>query len=222
MNELMSAATSLPKFTDYIWALARLPDSWLIVARNLVPAVGVWFFGWSVELTAFNYWFDGVSALGAMIGVLLAGTIPEGARQRDLPPIAWVMFWFAMMFFVFGACAIPYWLLLNSHLGVVHLDVVGKLFDGKPSLWLAFGALLASHVWNALRAGYAGLANDAVKRRFGAQFWTLLIRAVAMLIVSHLGSAVLFVPGMALVLMALETRPLLRERMPNSAKPLQR
>ncbi len=57
------------------------------------------------------------------------------------------------------------------------------------------------------------MANEKLKQRFSMQFWTLLIRAGTMLVITHLGSVAFFVPMMALVLTALETWPLMRERM---------
>jgi hypothetical protein len=122
------------------------------------------------------------------------------------------MLWLMLMGIVFRICGIPYWLLLNSHLGALQLDVVGKQFDRVPGLWLSFGAIIIGDFWNAWRAGYAGMANDQLKQRLDMPFWSLLVRAGAMLVVMHLGSAASFVPLMALVLLALESRPLLRER----------
>lgn len=202
------AAESL-KPIDYARTLAFLPDFWLTVARNLIPVIGVGLFGWSAELTAFNYWFDGVSSLGAMIGVVLASGIAASGRRPNAPPAVFAMLWLMLMGIVFGTCAIPYWLLLNSHLGVLNLDAVGLQFAQRPGLWLTFSALVVSHFWNAVRAGYAGMENDRLKRRFSNQFWTLLIRAGAMFAISHLGSTALLVPMMALVLIVLETRPMI-------------
>jgi hypothetical protein len=122
------------------------------------------------------------------------------------------MLWLMLMGIVFRICGIPYWLLLNSHLGALQLDVVGKQFDRAPGLWLSFGAIIIRNFWNAWRAGYASMANDQLKQRLDMPFWSLLVRAGAMLVVIHLGSAASFVPLMALVLLALESRPLLRER----------
>jgi hypothetical protein len=34
-----------------------------VVARNMIPVVGIYVFGWSVAVAVFNYWFDGLTAL---------------------------------------------------------------------------------------------------------------------------------------------------------------
>jgi len=213
-----SPATESLRVSDYVRVWAMLPDSWLIVGRNLIPVAGVAFFGWSVALTSFNYWFDGVSSLAALIGVVMFGALTDSTRKRDLPLVAVAMLWLMLMGIVFGICGIPYWLLLNSHLGVLPLDVVANEFARTPGLLLTFAAIVVGNFSNAWRAGYAGAANDQLKRRFDAQFWTLLVRAVAMLVITHLGSAAFFVPMMALALTFLEARPLLRERIEAGAK----
>ena len=211
-SKVASASREALKSTDYLRIWAQLPDAWLIAGRNLIPVVGVGFFGWSLALTSFNYWFDGVSSLAALIGVVLFSGLTASTGRRNLPLVAVAMLWLMLMGIVFGICGIPYWLLLNSHLGVLQLDVVGKQFDKTPGLWLTFVAIVIGNFWNAWRAGYAGMANDQLKQRFDMQFWALLVRAGAMFVIMHLGSAAAFVPLMALVLIALESRPLVRER----------
>jgi hypothetical protein len=114
------------------------------------------------------------------------------------------MLWLMLMGIVFRICGIPYWLLLNSHLGALPLDVGGKQFDRVPGLWLSFGAIIIGNFWNAWRAGYASMANDQLTQRFDMPFWSLLVSAGAMPVVMHLGSAAAQI--------ALESRPLLRER----------
>jgi len=32
-----------------------------VLARNLIPVVGIYGFGWSAALAVFNYWFDGLT-----------------------------------------------------------------------------------------------------------------------------------------------------------------
>jgi len=211
-SKVASASREALKSTDYLRIWAQLPDAWLIAGRNLIPVVGVGFFGWSLALTSFNYWFDGASSLAALIGVVLFSGLTASTGRRNLPLVAVAMLWLMLMGIVFGICGIPYWLLLNSHLGVLQLDVVGKQFDKTPGLWLTFVAIVIGNFWNAWRAGYAGMANDQLKQRFDMQFWALLVRAGAMFVIMHLGSAAAFVPLMALVLIALESRPLVRER----------
>ena len=33
--------------------------------------VGIYAFGWSVAVSAFNYWFDGLTAVAAIVAVLI-------------------------------------------------------------------------------------------------------------------------------------------------------
>jgi hypothetical protein len=81
-DKVASAAGEALKSSDDLRIWARLPDAWLIAGRNLIPVVGVGFFGWSVALTSFNYWFDGVTSLAALIGVVLFSGLTASTHGR--------------------------------------------------------------------------------------------------------------------------------------------
>src|SRR5438132_3513615 len=60
-----------PPLSQHLRELASRPDAWTVLARNLIPVVGIYGFGWSAALAVFNYWFDGltaVAAIGAVFG----------------------------------------------------------------------------------------------------------------------------------------------------------
>src|SRR6266487_6526916 len=48
-----------PPLSQHLRELASRPDAWAVLARNLIPVVGIYVFGWSAALAVFNYWFDG-------------------------------------------------------------------------------------------------------------------------------------------------------------------
>jgi hypothetical protein len=58
--------------------------------------VGIYAFGWSVAVSAFNYWFDGLTAVAAIVAVLiplhdvLLGN--ELRRQLAQSPALWFTF----------------------------------------------------------------------------------------------------------------------------------
>jgi hypothetical protein len=54
-------------------------DAWLVLGRNLIPVVGIYGFGWSAALAVFNYWFDGLTALAAIVAAL----IPRALRETQ-------------------------------------------------------------------------------------------------------------------------------------------
>lgn len=68
---------SPPPLSQHLREFASWPDAWQVLARNLIPVVGIYGFGWSAALAVFNYWFDGLSALAAIVAAL----IPRALRE---------------------------------------------------------------------------------------------------------------------------------------------
>jgi hypothetical protein len=66
-----------PPPSQHLRELASRPDAWAVIARNLIPVVGIYGFGWSTALAVFNYWFDGLTALIAIVTAL----IPRALRE---------------------------------------------------------------------------------------------------------------------------------------------
>jgi hypothetical protein len=44
-----------PPLSQHLRELASRPDAWVVLARNLIPVVGIYGFGWSAALAVFNY-----------------------------------------------------------------------------------------------------------------------------------------------------------------------
>src|SRR5437667_10908320 len=70
---------ALPPFSQHLREFASRPHAWGVLARNLIPVVGIYGFGWSAALAVFNYWFDGLSALAAIVAAL----IPRAVRETQ-------------------------------------------------------------------------------------------------------------------------------------------
>ena len=68
-----------PPLSKHLRELTSRPDAWAVLARNLIPVVGIYGFGWSAALAVFNYWFDGLSALAAIVAAL----IPRALRETQ-------------------------------------------------------------------------------------------------------------------------------------------
>src|SRR5205814_10554758 len=68
-----------PPLSQHLREFASRPHAWIVLARNLIPVVGVYGFGWSAGLTVFNYWFDGLTALAAITAAL----VPRALRESD-------------------------------------------------------------------------------------------------------------------------------------------
>ena len=59
-----------PPLLQHLREFSSRPDAWAVLARNLIPVVGIYGFGWSAALCVFNYWFDGLTALTAIVAAL--------------------------------------------------------------------------------------------------------------------------------------------------------
>src|SRR6266705_6903004 len=68
-----------PPLSQHLREFASRPHAWAVLARNLIPVVGVYGFGWSAGLTVFNYWFDGLTALAAITAAL----VPRAVRETE-------------------------------------------------------------------------------------------------------------------------------------------
>src|SRR5262252_8546208 len=68
-----------PPLSQHLREFASRPDAWVVVARNMIPVVGIYGFGWSAAVSVFNYWFDGLSALAAIVAAL----IPRALRETQ-------------------------------------------------------------------------------------------------------------------------------------------
>lgn len=68
-----------PPLSQHLRELASNPRAWGVLARNLIPVVGIYGFGWSAALSVFNYWFDGVTALAAIVAAL----VPRAMRESE-------------------------------------------------------------------------------------------------------------------------------------------
>src|SRR5881398_1905786 len=102
-----------PPLSQHLRELASRRDAWLILARNMIPVVGIYGFGWSAALAVFNYWFDGLTALAAIVAALipraLRETQPKTGRVNWLGTIVrGVVTWV----FLLGIVGLPYWIVL--------------------------------------------------------------------------------------------------------------
>src|SRR5712691_4082504 len=68
-----------PPLSQHLRELASRPHAWGVLARNLIPVVGIYGFGWSAALAVFNYSFDGLTALAAIVAAL----IPRALRETQ-------------------------------------------------------------------------------------------------------------------------------------------
>src|SRR5258708_21455222 len=150
-----------PPFSQQLRELASRPDAWLVLARNLIPVVGIYGFGWSAALAVFNYWFDGLTALAAIVAALipraLRETHPKSVGATLVANLArGVVTWI----FLVGIVGLPYWIVLIPLHDLLLGEQLRRELAHSPALWLTFGSLAAGHFWKAFHFAYDTLPDN--------------------------------------------------------------
>jgi hypothetical protein len=199
----------LPPLSQHLRELASRRDAWLVIVRNFIPVVGIYFFGWSAGLSVFNYWFDGFTALAAVIAALVPRAMRESPDKSRAPrgPLKSALLGFVTWLFLVGIVGLPYWIVLIPLGDLMLADSVRLHIAHSPALWATFGGLAASHFWKAFHLGYDALPEDALKQRVRWDVYLLVLRAVAMFMMAAHGLAFVIVPLMAVVLSYFEIWP---------------
>ncbi|WP_347261592.1 DUF6498-containing protein [Rudaea sp.] len=199
-----------PPLAQHLREFAARREAWLILARNLVPVVGIYAFHWSAALAVFNYWFDGLVALAAIVAALVPRALRESqsARSRAAQGRAMTIFKGVLTWaFIVAILGLPYWIVL--------IPLHDLLLDGElqvqiarsPGLWLTFAMLAGSQFWKAFHFGYDALPENDLKQRVRWDVYLLILRAVAMFMMAAHGLAFVMVPLMALLLSYFEIWP---------------
>src|SRR6202795_5179140 len=100
-----------PSPSQHLREFASRPHAWAVLARNLIPVVGVYGFGWSAGLTVFNYWFDGLAALAAITAALVPRALRETQPKNaglGMNILRGIVTWI----FLVGIVGLPYWIVL--------------------------------------------------------------------------------------------------------------
>ena len=197
-----------PPLSQHLREFASRPDAWVILARNMIPVVGIYGFGWSAALSVFNYWFDGLTALAAIVAALIPRALRE--TQPKTGRVTWlgtVVRGVVTWIFLVGIVGLPYWIVLIPLHDLLLGDELRRQLAHSPALWFTFGSLAASHFWKAFRMGYDTMPDKELKQRARWDIYLLVLRALAMFIMAAHGLYFVLVPLMALVLSYLEIWP---------------
>jgi hypothetical protein len=198
-----------PPLSQHLRELASRPHAWGVLARNLIPVVGIYGFGWSAALAVFNYWFDGLTALAAIVAALVPRALREtqqksaGATSSVMNLVRGVVTWI----FLVGIVGLPYWIVLIPLHDLLLGDELRRQLAHSPALWLTFGSLAAGHFWKAFHLGYDAMPDKELKQRVRWDVYLLILRAMAMFIMAAHGLAFILVPLMALLLSYFEIWP---------------
>src|SRR6266566_7380325 len=144
-----------PPLSQHLREFASRPDAWVVLARNMIPVVGIYAFGWSAAVSVFNYWFDGLTALAAIVAALVPRALRETQSRKDHVTLVGnvvrgVFVWLLLV----GIVGLPYWIVLIPLHDLLLGNELRRLLAQSPALWFTFGSLAASHFWRAFRMGY--------------------------------------------------------------------
>jgi hypothetical protein len=198
-----------PPLSQHLRELASRPGAWLVIARNMIPVVGIYFFGWSAGLSVFNYWFDGLTALAAIVAALVPRALREvqpkstGVMSVATNIVRGVVTWI----FLVGIVGLPYWIVLIPLHDLLLGNELRRQLVQSPVLWFTFGSLAASHFWKAFQSGYDEMPDDELKQKVRWDVYLLVLRAIAMFIMAAHGLYFVLVPLMALLLSYFEIWP---------------
>src|SRR5881409_3001428 len=130
-----------PPLSQHLRELASRPDAWAVLARNLIPVVGIYGFGWSAALAVFNYWFDGLTALAAIVAALIPRALRE--TQPKSAHVTWIVTLLrgvVTWIFLVGIIGLPYWIVLIPLHDLLLGDELRRQLADSPVLWFTFGS----------------------------------------------------------------------------------
>ena len=197
-----------PPLSQHLREFASRPHAWGVLARNLIPVVGIYGFGWSAALAVFNYWFDGLTAVAAIVAAMIPRCLRETQTKADHATLAGnlvrgVFVWLFLVVVV----GLPYWIVLIPLHDLLLGNELWRQLAQSPALWFTFGSLAASHFWKAFRMGYDTMPDQELKQKARWDLYLLILRAVAMFFMAAHGLYFILVPLMALLLSYLEIWP---------------
>src|SRR2546423_7086011 len=190
-----------PPLSQHLREFASRPDAWVILAGNMIPVVGIYCFGWSAALSVFNYWFDGLTALAAILAALIPRALRE--TQPKSGRVTWLgtlMRGVVTWIFLVGIVGLPYWIVLIPLHDLLLGEELRRQLAHSPALWFTFGSLAASHFWKAFHLDYDAMPDKQLKQRARWDIYLLILRALAMFMMAAHGLAFILVPLMALLL----------------------
>jgi hypothetical protein len=142
----------------------------LVLARNALPVLGVYWLGWSANLVIFQLWFDGATALGAMLAFQIRAFARRGGKPFEVPPgmppttlpfvlaVAWLLIWLLP--------GIPYWFILLFFSTVVFEGGIWNLPLGEFGVMAALAFVVISNVVEEARRGYERMSDAEIRLEF--------------------------------------------------------
>jgi hypothetical protein len=177
------------------------PRPWLAIARNSIPAIGVFWFGWSAPLAIFQVWFDGVAALAAMFALQIGAFRRLDPEFRKIPaPVAW-----ALALLILG---IPYWFMLALFAAFLLPANFWAVELQDPAVLGALLFVLVSHFLEHTRHGYNTMTEAQIRKEADWHITVHVARAAVILMVTFLFTFKILIAALAFALSYLEIYPM--------------
>ena len=197
-----------PPLSQHLRELASRPDTWQVLARNLIPVVGIYGFGWSRRARRLQLLVRRADRLAAIVAALIPRALRETQPKSDRRDVggercARLAHWI----FLVGIIGLPYWIVLIPLHDLLLGDELRRELAHSPALWFAFGSLAAGHFWKAFQSGYDAMPDKELKQRVRWDVYLLILRAMAMFVMAAHGLAFILVPLLALLLTYFEIWP---------------
>lgn len=182
-----------------------------MLARNAIPVIGVYWLGWSANVIIFQIWFDGVTALGAMLAFQIRAFAGRGGKPFEAPPgiptnilpLVLALVWLIILLLL----GIPYWFTMAFFSFAVFDGGVRDLPLGDPGVIVALLFVLVSNTLEESRRGYERMSDSEIRLEFNWDFSMHLARVAAMILVTFVLRLGLII-GLALALSYVEIYPM--------------
>lgn len=198
-----------PPVSQHLREFAGNWRAWLALAKNLIPVVGIYLFGWSAALCVFNYWFDGLTAVATIVAAVIPRLLREMPKTEVANPtmagniVRGLAAWIVLVVVV----ALPYWIvLIPLHKLLLGAELRRALAE-SPALWATFGSMAVTNFYKAFGAGYDAMPENELRQRTRWDIYLLVLRAAAMFFMAAYQLAIVIVPLMALLLTYFEVWP---------------
>jgi hypothetical protein len=204
-----------PPLSQHLREFAANPHAWAALGRNLIPVAGIYVFGWSVALSVFSYWFDGLTALAAIVAAVVLRLLREmpsnvapGLQGAGIGAKAGkIGLGVGTWLFLVVVIGLPYWIVLIPLHKVLLGQELRSQLAHSPALWATFASLAIGHFWRAFQAGYDTMPENQLKQRARWDVYLLVLRACAMFFMASYSLYFILVPLMALLLTYMEVWP---------------
>ncbi len=205
----VSGPIAPPPLSQHLRELASRRDAWLIIVRNFIPVVGIYFFGWSAGLVGLQLLVRRLH--GARRDHRRAGAARDardsdktsgraGQRRMRLGVVTWVFLVGIVGHSVLGRAD-------SARQPHVRATTCASISCTRQRSGRRSAVLRSAISGRRFSSGYDTLPDNELKQRARWDVYLLVLRAVAMFMMAAHGLAFVIVPLMAILLSYFEIWP---------------